>query len=125
MTPPSDSQRIGPRAFWISEVEDSEPAPVAADSAEVRYERLDAHTVRIVASTSPGFIVVLDGYHPGWKAEDRSGPVPLGRAYGRYRVLPTPGGDQSFTLRFRPGWPRGAFALMLVGLLGLGILARR
>jgi len=51
--------------------------------------------------------------------------VPLDRAFGRYQVLPTPGGEKVFTLRYRPGWPRLALALALLGLVGLGALARR
>jgi hypothetical protein len=73
----------------------------------------------------PGFVVVLDGYEPAWTAEDRSGPVGLSRVFGRYRALPTPGGEQVFTLRFRPAWVRWGRALLAVGLLGLGVLARR
>ncbi len=115
-----------PRAFWMPSSWDGElePGP-ETDGTGVRYERPDPHTVELTASTPPGWLVVLDGHHPDWKAEDRSGPVPLRRGPGRYRLLPTPGGDQVLTLRYRPSWPRPAFALALLGLAILGILARR
>jgi hypothetical protein len=91
----------------------------------VRYELVDPHTVRVWASTPPGLIVVLDGYHPDWTAEDRSGPVPLLRADGRYRAIVTPGGERVFTLRYRPRWRMPALLLAGGGLLGLLVLARR
>jgi hypothetical protein len=112
-----------PRAFWVPDAGTPEAAPPAG--ADVRYRRLDPHTVEVAASTPPGFIVVVDGYHPDWMAEDRSGPIPLHRAFGRCRVFPTPGGTQVFTLRYRPSWPRLAFALAFLGLVGLVVLTRR
>jgi hypothetical protein len=97
------------------------PAVGRAGPARVDYEQLDAHTVRISASTPPGFLVVLDGFHPDWKAEDASAPVPLWQADGRYRALPTPGGEHAITLRYQPRW-RGA-ALALASLSALACLA--
>jgi hypothetical protein len=115
-----------PRAFWASSVDEEAP-PTGADRPEatVRYERLDPHTVRLTASTPPGVIVVLDGHHPDWTAEDRSGPVPVLRGAGRQQVLPTPGGEREITLRYRPRWPSGALLLAALALVGLGVMARR
>ena len=115
-----------PRAFWVpdSGARDAVP-PASPAGVDVRYRGRDPHTVEVAASTPPGFIVVLDGHHPDWTAEDRSGPIPLRQAFGRYRAFPTPGGEQVFTLRYRPSWPRQAFALAFLGLVGLGILVRR
>jgi hypothetical protein len=115
-----------PRAFWVpdSGARDAVP-PASPAGVDVRYRGLDPHTVEVAASTPPGFIVVLDGHHPDWTAEDRSGSIPLRQAFGRYRAFPTPGGEQVFTLRYRPSWPRLAFALAFLGLVGLGILVRR
>jgi hypothetical protein len=108
------------------------PPPLRAVAAgagaqtSVRYEPVDAHTVRISARTPPGLIVVLDGYDPAWTAEDATGPVPLLRANGRYRVLPTPGGERHFTLRYRPRWRAPALAITaLGGLLVLALALRR
>ena len=115
-----------PRAFWVPDAGALDAVPPAGpDGVAVRYEGRDPHTVEVVATTPPGFIVVLDGHHPDWTAEDRSGPIPLHRALGRYRAFPTPGGEQVFTLRYRPSWPRLALALAFLGLVGLGALARR
>jgi hypothetical protein len=111
-----------PRAFWVSRIDEID---LGAGSVEVGYERLDPHTVRLRGSTPPGFIVVLDGHHPDWTAEDRSGPVPVLRCLGGYQALPTPGGRIELTLVYRPGWPRVAFTLAALAFLGLVVLARR
>jgi hypothetical protein len=110
-----------PRAFWVPRIDEVDPAP----GAEVEHERLDPHTVRVTGSTPPGFIVVLDGHHPDWAAEDRSGFVPLLRCLGRYQAVATPGGPRELTLRFRPRWPRLAFGLAALALVGLAVLARK
>ena len=106
------------------------PAPIGDPagrglSPRVDYEALDAHTVRVAARTPPGYVVVLDGYHPDWTAEEQSGPVPLLRADGRSRALPTPGGDRRFTLRYRPRWRAPALALCAIGALCVLVLALR
>jgi hypothetical protein len=102
------------------------PAAVGGADTSVRYEPVDAHTVRIRARTPPGLIVVLDGFHPDWTAEDETGPVPLLRANGRYRALPTPGGERRFTLHYRPRWRAPALAIAAIGALcGLVLALRR
>ena len=116
-----------PRAFWVGAAgKGAPPAAPLAGEASVDYEPVDAHTIRLAARTPPGAIVVLDGHHPDWVAEDQSGPVPVERAAGRYRALPTPGGDRLFTLRYRPRWRAPALALAVAGVLAaLGLALRR
>ena len=80
---------------------------------------MDAHTVRVSAPTPPGFVVVLDGHHPDWTAEDRVGPVPVLRRLGRYRALPTPGGER----RLHPPLPAPAGAPRPCSSLAMGALA--
>jgi hypothetical protein len=101
------------------------PGPAALPPGEVQvdYEAVDAHTVRIRARTPPGFVVVLDGHHPDWVAEDASGGVPVLKANGRYRALVTPGGDRTFTLRYRPAWRLPALVLSALGFLATVALA--
>jgi hypothetical protein len=96
------------------------------EGTRVEYEAVDPHTVRLTARTPPGFLVVLDGFHPDWTAEDESGPVVVLRADGRIRALPTPGGDQRVTLRYTPHWRAPALALAAVGaLVALGLVLKR
>ncbi len=104
------------------------PVPVVSTQpgpAQVRYEAVDPHTVVIRATTPPGFLVVLDGHHPDWKAEDRSGPVPLQLAFGRYQAIPTRGGPTVVTLRYQPAWRAPALLLFALGGLAVLVLALR
>lgn len=106
------------------------PLPTAVTAPEdgrviVRYEPVDAHTVRITTRTPPGLVVVLDGHHPGWTVDDGTGPLPLLRANGRYRVIPTPGGERVFTMRFRPRWRTPALLVAAVGLLASILMLAR
>jgi hypothetical protein len=110
-----------PRAYWVPRAEEVEPGA----GGMVRYERLDPHTVRLTASTPPGFIAVLDGYHPDWTAEDRSGAVAVLRGPGRSLRLATPGGQRELTLRYRPRWRIPSLLLGAVGVIVLGVLLRR
>jgi hypothetical protein len=94
--------------------------------ASVAFEQPDPHTVRLRVQSPPGFVVVITGFHPDWRASGAQGPVPLLRAYTRYWALPTPGGDQTFLVRFQPRWPAPTLALSVVGLGIVGVmLARR
>jgi hypothetical protein len=96
----------------------------SAQSPRVEYERIDPHTVRIRSSTPPGFILVLDGYHPGWRATREGVPVPLLRADDRAWALPTPGGDRVFVVHYHSG-ASGALAVSLTALLASILLAGR
>jgi hypothetical protein len=98
--------------------------PPTPGAGRVEYEAMDAHTVRVRVSSPPGWVVVLDGHHPGWRSD--AGDAVL-RAYGRYRAVPTPGGNRSFTLRYAPDWRLGALSASGVGavvLLGLLLSGR-
>jgi hypothetical protein len=122
-----DDPRFDPRGVVLLD-SPPEPPAVAPDGpvgspAVVSYELLDPHTVRLRSSSPPGYLVVLDGYHREWRAYDDAGAVALLRADGRYRAVPTPGGERTFILRYEPRWRRPALALCLGGLLGLAALA--
>ncbi len=110
-----------PRAFFAPSLE----PPPRAGAGTVVYEAVDPHTVALEASTPAGFVLILDGHHPDWTAEDASGPVPLLRAAGRYRAVPTAGGNRRITLRYRPRWRSPALALAALGALGSLALALR
>jgi hypothetical protein len=118
-----------PRAFFVPRLDEPpgvEGRPGEAAGSRVAYERIDPHTVVLRAMTPPGFVVVLDGYHPDWRAEDRSGPVPLRAALGRYQAIPTRGGETVVTLRYQPAWRAPALLLSaLGGLAVLGLALRR
>lgn len=128
-----DEPSFDPRQVALLEAPPPDPAPSPPgggpverhDAGRVEYEPQDAHTVRVRARTPPGILVILDGYHRDWTAEESGRPVPLLRANGRYRAIPTPGGDRVFTMRYRPRWRTpsvlaSALGLVLVVLLSGG-----
>jgi hypothetical protein len=100
-----------PRAFFVPRLD----GPLRPGPGTVDYDPVDAHTVVLRASTPPGFVLILDGHHPDWTAADASGPLPLLRAAGRYRAVPTPGGEHQITLRYRPRWRAPAVTLAAFG----------
>ncbi|MFN8091513.1 MAG: hypothetical protein U0599_04690 [Vicinamibacteria bacterium] len=102
---------------------EGEPGPLPGagsvspgEAPSVEYRLLGPHEVEVSATTPPGFVVVLDGAHPDWSAADDSGrPVPVLRADGRYRAIPTAGGSRRFTLSYRPPWRGPALAAFALG----------
>ncbi len=106
------------RSVLLTAEPPARPSPGSGEGgATVHYERADAHTVRIRARTPPGYVVVLDGFHPDWRVQ---GPTTaLLEADGRYQALVTPGGDQEWTLCYRPRWRLAALLALLVGLVGI------
>lgn len=98
------------------------PEPIPPEPPPVTYERVDPHTVRLRASTPPGYLVVLDGYHRSWRAEGPGGPAELLRANGRYWALPTRGGDVELTVRYRPSWRAASLAAAALALLAATLL---
>jgi len=89
---------------------------------EARYERVDPHTVKVEVPGPPGLLLVLDGYHIGWKAEVAGASRPVFRADGRYRAIPTRGGGEVLTLRFDPAWRGPALTAAAVGALASLVL---
>jgi hypothetical protein len=103
----------------------SAAAPAGPSSARLVFESPDPHTVRVRGTTPPGFIVVLEGYHPAWRITARSRELPLLRGDGRYWAVPTPGGPIEVTARYRPVWRPWALLSAGLGLLAcIGLCAR-
>jgi hypothetical protein len=117
-----------PRVSWVAELDRPSaggPSPDGAADVSLAYERLDAHTLRLRASTPPGFIVVRDRFHPGWRARDEGGEVALVPLGAESWALRTPGGSRTFTARFAPAWRAPALALAGLGLVLTVVLAAR
>lgn len=97
---------------------------VAAQKQEdhVAFREIDPHTIAITADTPPGYLVLLEGFDPGWTATSDGCAVPLMKANGRYQALATSGGPKEFLLAYRPSWRNPALALLVVGLLGTTVL---
>jgi hypothetical protein len=86
----------------------------AARIVEARADRLVLES----RTNGPGYVVLLDGYDPGWRAQVDGQRAPVLRANLAFRAIPVPEGTHRIELAYRP---RG----LLVGLSvsGLGLLA--
>jgi hypothetical protein len=103
-----------PRAFCV---EDLGRADQVSGSCAAALERADAHTVRVRTQGSAGYVVVTEGYRPGWRAVDAAGtPRPVTVANGRYWAIPLRAESETFTVRYRPGWRAPALGLCALGL---------
>jgi len=115
----SSEPGFDPRAVVFLQAEPPLPrAPSRSDTpttSSVTYTRLGPHVVRLTVSGPPGFLVVTEGYHADWHVETATGARPLLRANGRYWAIRTDGGDQTFTVRYIPGWRTPALSASAVG----------
>jgi hypothetical protein len=116
-----------PRAVVILEPGAPAVAPPSdpAAAATVTVDEPGPHDVRLRASTPPGYIVLLSGWDAGWQARAGDGAaVTVLRANDRYIALPTPGGERTFHLQYRPRWWPLSLMLAAVGVVAvLGALA--
>ena len=99
-------------------------SPSAADQATiVSYapERVEIKT----SLASPGWLVLLDTYYPGWQATVDGQPVEIIRANLHFRTVPVPEGEHTVLFEFKPrsvqigAWVTGITLLLVVA--GLGI----
>ncbi len=132
-----DPQRIAPRLAALGRdlralvllSEDPPPplVPLAAEGGgspgEASVERVSAHEVRVRAGVDAGLLVVSEGYHRDWQAAASDGARPLLRANGRYWAIPTRGGGETITVRYRPAWRAPALAALALGAVGALALA--
>jgi hypothetical protein len=99
-------------------------APSAADQATiVSYapERVEIKT----SLASPGWLVLLDTYYPGWQATVDGQPVEIARANIHFRAVTVPEGEHAVLFEFKPrsvqigAWITGVTLFLVVA--GLGI----
>jgi hypothetical protein len=91
----------------------------------VSYARPDPHTIELRSSGPAGWLVVVEGAHPDWRAESAGVRVPILAANGRYWAVPVPAGDAELTVRYRPSWPDWSRGLAATGLLLGAVMAIR
>jgi hypothetical protein len=92
-----------------------------------RLVELRPDRVRIEAELSrPGFVVLVDGYDPGWRAEIDGRAAPVLRANVAFRAVAVPAGRHIVDYRYRPtSIAVGAAISASALLLGLGYAALR
>jgi hypothetical protein len=75
--------------------------------------------------SAAGYLVLVDAYDPGWKAEADGTPVPILRANGAFRAVALGPGRHHVTMRYRPAPVLAGFAVSAAALaFGLGVAVR-
>lgn len=104
---------------------DTLPGAEGGGAARITARRSDALTVA-VSARGPSFLVVTEGYDPGWRAWVDGEPAAVRRANAIFRAVAVPAGEHVVEMRYRPrpvAWGAAATALGLA--LGAVLATRR
>lgn len=81
-------------------------------------------TVRVNAS-APGYLVLSEVWYPGWRATVNGQPTAVLRANHALRAIPIPAGEATVVLRFAPQPWRWGLVGLGIGMVLIGLVARR
>jgi hypothetical protein len=106
---------------------DVSPAPAAPGvTGQVRVVRHAPDEVQIEAELNgPGYVVLLDGYDPGWNATIDGRPTRVLRANTAFRAVAVAPGRHAITFRYRPSAVVRGMALSLLAVLLGAVVAVR
>lgn len=96
-------------------------APVTAGArgdARVTYED-SGEVVVSVRSDGPGWLLLLDSWYPGWRAEVNGAPEAVRRGDYAFRAVPVPAGESTVRFRYVPFW--AWIGLFCAGLSAAGL----
>jgi hypothetical protein len=107
-----------------------------ADGVALPARRGFAGTSRIVERTadrvaleatleSPGYVVLVDSFDPGWRVEVDGQAAPLRRANGAFRAVLVDGGRHRIDMRYRPRAVVAGAVVSAAAILALAVLAAR
>ena len=97
-------------------VEEKEPGQPALNSDPARIEKYANQEVVISAEAKKdGWLLLLDSYYPGWKAEVDGRQAEIYRADGFFRAVPLPAGKHVVTFTYFPKLFRRALAASAMG----------
>jgi len=107
----------------LVEGEPSFPSPEGGRSGKAEIVSYRPRRV-VVRTSSPdgGYLVLLDSYYPGWRAQLDGEPVPIYRADVLFRAVPVPSGDHTVTFEYRPFSLRLGVTLSSLTLMALASL---
>jgi hypothetical protein len=102
--------------------------PASLKSEPARIVEYQNETVVVEAEAKKaGWLLLLDSYYPGWKAEVDGNPAEVFRADGFFRTVKIPAGKHQIVFNFAPTFLKKSFWISGVGFLiwlGLIIAAR-
>jgi hypothetical protein len=98
-------------------------APDAAVSGNARITLDQPERVVIeTESAAPAYLVLADGYDPGWSATVDGRPAPIRPAWLAFRAVYLPGGRHTVEFRYRPAGFGAGLAISLAGLAVSAVL---
>jgi hypothetical protein len=93
----------------------------SAGSVRLLSQRPDRLSLE-VETTAPGYLVVLEGYDPGWKAWIDDVSAPVVRANAVFRGVLVPAGRHHVEMAYRPWSIRAGLGVSTVSLLALALV---
>lgn len=103
-----------------------DPETPAAFTGMARVLEARADLLRVEAELSgPGYVVLAEGYDPGWLATLDGRPAPVRRANVGFRAVAAPAGRHVLEMVYRPPAVIAGLALSAAGLLLLVLLLLR
>ncbi|HVQ28765.1 MAG TPA: YfhO family protein, partial [Vicinamibacteria bacterium] len=104
---------------------DVQDSPEFRATARILWRRSNALAVAVDAA-APGYLVVVESYHPGWKAFVDGEETVVLRANALFRAVPIRPGRHQVVFEYRsPAAFRGALSTLLTGATMLGLVAWR
>jgi hypothetical protein len=99
-------------------------APATVSDAHL-VSQSDTATTLDVQARAPGYLVLLDTFYPGWRAEVDGHPVAISAANAAFRAVPVPAGRHSVHFYYRPASVivGGAISVAAVIVLAICLLA--
>ena len=91
--------------------------PTRLPKAELSDEQPERLSVSLQGGTSPGFLVILDSYAPGWQARVDGTPAQVYLADFAFRAVPFPAGAREIVLEYQPESVRRGAVISLSALL--------
>lgn len=89
------------RTVWLDDWFDAPVTAGARGAARVSAETPDEVLVD-VDSSGPGWLLLLDSWYPGWRAEVNGAMVPVRRADYAFRAVAVPGGKSTVRFTYVP-----------------------
>ncbi|MNX57774.1 Bacterial membrane protein YfhO [compost metagenome] len=119
--------RSAPRGGPSEALLASAPASLGLDhdgTGSVRVLERQTSRLRLaIDASSPGFLMLSQRHHRGWRARIDGRPAEVLRADAILTAVPTPAGRHEITIAFEDPIAVGSFASSATGLLGFGGLA--
>jgi hypothetical protein len=111
------------REVVLEDVPARPPDPAFASTVRLLLRQPD-HVAFLAELSADGYLVLLDGWDPGWRATVDGQPTALHRANTVFRAAAVPAGRHLVQFTYRPPSALAGAAVSLLALLSAAVLAR-